>query len=324
MLSNKFEQKKWSTNELEQLTLDFPDLETSKETMELKYGRKWDSIRMKAQSLGLKRQKVYGNNYSLPLSKLELKELYETGKTINELAQLCNCSSSNLYYILSTVNTEIRNPTEAKMFYSLNIDYFKFIDSEDKAYFFGLLMSDGYHHTERGEVCLTLSEIDVGILQQFNNHLNSDRPLLYLPERKAYRLIISNKIMSKHLAALGLNQAKSFNKLFPSTLALNLEPHFMRGYFDGNGSVSISSKIKANIYWALTSCDSFLYTYEHKLLTQCGLNKTKWDRHEQTNIYSLRYSGRENLYKIYNYLYKDASIWLERKHTKFLECLKQE
>lgn len=58
--------------------------------------------------------------------------------------------------------------------------------------------------------------------------------------KATYCLSITNKHISKQVETLGLVKAKSLKVTFPTFLPDSLIPHFVRGYFDGNGSVNMT------------------------------------------------------------------------------------
>ena len=52
-------------------------------------------------------------------------------------------------------------------------------------------------------------------------------------------LILSSKHMCESLEKYGLTQNKTFTITFPNFLNEKLIPHFIRGYFDGDGTTSV-------------------------------------------------------------------------------------
>lgn len=116
---------------------------------------------------------------------------------------------------------------------------------------------------------------------------------------------------------------KSLILKFPTTIPKKLISHFIRGYFDGDGYNSISiatNKNKTNtIYY--TCSYGFNGTYE--FLTSLNdylpikLNIHKEQRNINTNTHFATKSGSTNFKIMYDYLYKDATVYLNRKKSKF-------
>lgn len=85
--------------------------------------------------------------------------------------------------------------------YTFNKNYFEKIDSEDKAYFLGLLYADGCNSTSatqnHASIVLNLQEGDKEILEKFMKYINSNKPLLYRPKQEnhnpQYRFVINSK-----------------------------------------------------------------------------------------------------------------------------------
>lgn len=83
----------------------------------------------------------------------------------------------------------------------------------------------------------------------------------------------------------------------------------MRGYFDGDGSISIRNDER--LEFEVLSTKSFLDDYYNHLPVTF---KPKYRRHG--SAYGLRYIG-DRVVDIYNFLYKDSNIFLKRKRDKF-------
>ncbi len=91
--------------------------------------------------------------------------------------------------------------------------------------------------------------------------------------------------------------------------------HFMRGYFDGDGCVSLDSNTN-NLHFQLLGTFDFLTAckeiFENKLISNNITQLVK-----RNNIYELNYGGNILTKRIYDYLYKDAKSYLQRKYDKF-------
>lgn len=177
--------------------------------------------------------------------KQELVEKYKAGNfTCTDLAKIYNISREAVGGLLKRRHILINNnQSQLQRKYTLDESYFDEINTEAKAYFLGLLYADGYNNEERNCVQISLQEQDKEILELFNKEIKSNRPLLFLNLKKynknnqnCYRLSISSVKISKRLKELGCLQKKSFKIIFPTFLREDLIRHFIRGYFDGDGS----------------------------------------------------------------------------------------
>jgi len=118
---------------------------------------------------------------------------------------------------------------------------------------------------------------------------------------------------------LGVVFNKTFKLTYPIWLDENLDNHFIRGYFDGDGCVTFN---KANKYLQISFCgtESLLLGIQNILIDKCGLNKVKmYTRYPKrnNNTRSLMYSGKQNSIKFYNFLYQDSTLYMKRKKDKF-------
>ncbi len=93
------------------------------------------------------------------------------------------------------------------------------------------------------EKCITLvvHHKDINVLEYIKKCLKTDRPVSII--RNDYRgLYLSSKLISENLSNLGCVQAKTFKLKFPDFLSEELMSHFIRGYFDGDGSAYQSNR----------------------------------------------------------------------------------
>lgn len=244
----------------------------------------------------------------------EITDLYNLGESAKKIAERLNSNTSTIEKILNRNNTTMRDASHSKQIYKINESYFDSIDTEDKAYFLGFLYADGTNSSIRNCVRLQLSEKDVSILKILNNFLGSSRPLSYRKsknknESNLYVLSINNKHISQQLYKLGVIDRKTFILEFPEWLASTLYPHFIRGYFDGDGSISGT--------FSLAGTKNLLMRIQEILMENCALEKTKIS--PIGKIYILSYGGSKQLSRIREFLYKDATIFLERKKLRFDE-----
>lgn len=256
--------------------------------------------------------------------KSELFTKYETGKfTAVDLAKEYPVSSTAINGLLRRHGYKAKSQSELQRKYNIDETFFDVIDTEEKAYILGFLYADGYNNTDRNSVNLSLKEDDKEILEILNNLLQPNKPLQYVEIKDTnssnqYRLVIANKHISQKLVELGCDKAKTHNLTFPTAeqVPSHLIRHFVRGYFDGDGSVS-GDKQKQ---FCFVGTIDFLLPLQQILMKELGFSETKLDqRHKNidNNIRSLRYCGINQCIKFRDWLYKDATIYLERKKNIF-------
>ena len=222
----------------------------------------------------------------------------------------------------------------------MNEDYFETIDTEDKAYWFGFLCADGCVY--KNNVYVSLCIRDIRHLQKFKQCIGCSKKLYIIKPHhrtKNYTctLQIRSEKMVKDLTEKGCVPRKSKILKFPAKEVMpeSLLGHFIRGYFDGDGCLCLShtnrrsrSKKPENKdvtfkrdVWFLT----FVGTCEFLSGIQeffGDYNKLVYKKGSE-NTYCLKYGGRVKVQHFASLLYKDATIWLDRKHHKYqqlMEC----
>ena len=265
--------------------------------------------------------------------KSQLFEMYETGNySGNQLSKYFPISQVAINKLLRRNGYDAKSASELKRKYPIVEDFFDEIDTEEKAYFLGFLYADGYNNTDRNSVALSLKEDDKEILIRLNSLLQPTKPLGYYKKNKLkrgfensqneYRLVIANKHISERLVELGCGKAKTHNLTFPTEeqVPSHLIRHFVRGYFDGDGSVSGDKQKQFSFVGTI----DFLLPLQQILVKELNFSKTKLDqRHEdrEDSIRALRYCGINQCITFRDWLYKDATIYLERKKNIFDSCI---
>ena len=236
-----------------------------KKEMEIKYKRNWGSIRVKCNNLGYKRGAPTSNEaIKINLPEKDVILLYESGKSMYEIAKIYNCSHFKINTVLKTNDIKSRSISVSKRFYTLDESCFEVIDSEEKAYFLGLLFADGCNRSNY-MISITLQKQDKIIFEKFNYLLKTNRPIgeytNKINNNTYYTLYINSKKISQDLINLGCIPNKSFTKQFPNEdkVPLKLQHHFIRGYFDGNGCIHTSKNYSQNTYiLSIDSSEQFL------------------------------------------------------------------
>lgn len=261
--------------------------------------------------------------------KNELFKMFETGDyTGTKLSEIFNVTPNAVCSLLKRNGYKSKSPSELKRKYPIQEDFFDKIDTEEKAYVLGLLYADGYNNTDRNSVKLTLKESDKEILEKISSVIQPTKPLgLYRTNKSqkgfensqnAVSLTIANKHISQRLVELGCGKAKTHNLIFPTEeqVPKHLQRHFVRGYFDGDGSVS-GDKQKQ---FCFVGTINFLLPLQQILIEELGFSKTKLDqRHKdrEDSIRALRYCGINQCIKFRDWLYEDSTIYLKRKFDVF-------
>ena len=216
--------------------------------------------------------------------------------------------------------------------WTCNPNYFEKIDNEWKAYWLGFLYADGYicHEKKNGKVKnsvnLCLATLDENHLIKFQNSVQANNPIKHRESHlngKTYynsKISICNKKMCEDLIELGCVPRKSLTLNFPNNDQLPEEyhSHFIRGYFDGDGCVSINEKQRYAVV-NFVGTKEFLECIESLFRKLLGIPKVTITINNDSKAYSLQYGNIRSVELIYKYLYKNANIFLDRKLEKFNE-----
>jgi len=274
--------------------------------------------------------RIFGEN--IPVKKII--DLYNEGNSSRKVAKLANSNQRTVLDVLCEFGIK-RRGCYRKNFFDEN--YFEKIDSPDKAYFLGLMYADGNNYPESGLIQISLEEKDKYILEKFKERIKLTDTLKKIEvsgetrqnittRNRAWLFRIVSKKLSEQLNKLGVVKAKSLILKFPTEeqVPKHLLSHFIRGFFDGDGCISVG-KNKKSIVFGLISTFEFLEEIQKVLMEQCNLNKTKiYHRKNYKNTYTLYYTGYYLCQRIYEYLYKDCEdLFLTRKKEKFFEFIPQ-
>jgi hypothetical protein len=269
------------------------------------------------------------NNLS-DIQKEELIEHYKSGVKITQLMLLYNTKNRHgiLNYLRSR-GVEIRQDQKtAVKKYCLNENIFDIVDNPEKAYWLGFLYADGYNSVNKGGIRVILSNKDISHLEKLRNFLSSNAPIKtkkgggsYNPNGLYSTLDIHSKKLSNALNIIGCKQNKSLTLTFPTINKL-LIPHFIRGYFDGDGSVYLNNVTENKYHWQ-TIRISICGTYEFLKSLSTELNITEnnlcvyKEKRRVSNTWKYQVAGNKRIKLFYDYIYKDATVFLHRKKEIF-------
>ena len=271
------------------------------------------------------------NRTMTPDSIKIIKEKYLEGETIEEITDKYfkdKYCSGEINMVLRKLGITRPNGTQAK----INHDYFENIDSEHKAYWLGFIYADGSitkKAYEKGSYTyrlrMELMFEDKYILEQMALDLESDlKPKEYYndtshfegynkPKHTAY-IMFSSKKMGEDLVKLGVMPNKTLILKSLPSIPDNLMKHFIRGYFDGDGSVYLTkdNTIKTAFY----GTHDFINSIQDFLIKELDLTKKKITDQKEANVSFVGMAKQESE-KLYHYMYDEATIFLNRKYEKY-------
>lgn len=220
--------------------------------------------------------------------------------------------------------------------YSLDETYWDNIDTPNKAYHLGFMYADGCNMPSKRTLSLILEECDREILEKLKRELHSSKPLVYencqhkntetMHFENLYKLIYFSSHMCEAIAEKGVVPAKSNIIRFPNWLPEEYVSHFVRGYFDGNGTMGIhdvGGLSGHSLRIGLVSTKQFCQSIQD-YLNRIGIESYMSEASNHNDItYNLFIRGREpNRKSFLDWMYKDADLFLKRKHDIYLQYYK--
>jgi hypothetical protein len=254
----------------------------------------------------------------------KLKDLCETEK--NEILNLRKLGirekeillkfdiSSRQYFNLLRINNVERGINK----YNFNEDYFENIDSEDKAYFLGFIVADGCISEKSNSIKIIQKETKV--LYDFKRYIDFEGDIFTSKNRNISNITITSIKTKNDLEKLGIHSNKTVVVKYPD-IPDNLQNHFMRGVFDGDGCISLRTDKRDNSQRGQVNICSgsydFIKEYYDKLVEYCNLSGKNKIRCPKGTYYVVDWGGLSDVENIYKFLYKDSTIFLSRKKETF-------
>ena len=255
----------------------------------------------------------------------------EFDKSIVAIAKKYGINKKTLTKYLKDRNIPIKANHGAKY---LNYTIFDNIDSEEKAYWLGFLYADGYIAKNNNQIGLGLALKDLEHMQKYKNfigwggdikiqethqfrsksHYNKTGELLQM-----CRIIVTNEHMHKSLDRLGCVPNKSLILTFPTNEQVpeQFKLAFIRGYFDGDGSLGYYVHSKKDSKKSESLCFVGTKPFLEKVQEYLGIGNLYQKKNCNLATYKLQYSGsRAN--KAAELMYKNATIYLDRKYNIYI------
>lgn len=211
---------------------------------------------------------------------------------------------------------------------NFNEHIFDTIDTEEKAYWLGFIYADGtissspLRRDEGARVQyqfeLSLSSKDYDHLLKFADFLNYNREKVFCDNVRC-RLSVYSKHLWNVLNCNGCTPQKSLTLRFPKKELFDnifLVKHFIRGYFDGDGSITYADKNHTIPEFHLLGTSQFL-TEVKNYLNIPNVTLSILHPEKQSITKYIQVTGKKAL-SLFELLYKDSTIYLDRKYKKYL------
>jgi hypothetical protein len=209
-----------------------------------------------------------------------------------------------------------------------NEDYFEIIDTPEKAYFLGFIFADGClidnPKEYRYKLNIKIHNKDEEILKKFISLLDSEVEIWRSNHRDISEIGFSSKKMINDLKNLGLHQNKTYTIDYPN-IDENLERHFLRGYFDGDGCIRINKDERDNSKRGdlriVGGSVNFIETLNKRMSKLFGVNLNKLYGPKNKEYKFVGWAGMSDIEKIYYGFYSETDLFLNRKKIIFDEVI---
>lgn len=285
------------------------------------------------------------NKYNLPFifknkiiaTKEQLEEAYARLGSLSLVAKEFNVTKEGIRCRMQKFDLEIN----ALVRHTIDDDFFS-RDTEEAFYWAGFIAADGCvkaHGKNKEDICvlgILLSKKDKQHLEKFKIQTNYSGKIydgiakgnpngFVKHDVEKSEISITSRKMVEDLKRFDIDPRKSLIYCPPRELMIHpLFHHFLRGYFDGDGSIyssmgkrSTTTTFYFNVVGSLDFMNIYKEIFEKENLVKIG-HKIRDNKKGQTNnLMRLEYGGNTVTRDICNYLYKDATIYLQRKWERF-------
>ena len=215
-------------------------------------------------------------------------------------------------------------------------DFFKNISTELQAYLLGFYTADGSIDEKRKTFRIHLSIKDSELVYLYKDIISPDARLFSVADNYkttgrdgkeitghgSIGVDISSATLVNDLVELGIGYKKTYSDLTIPNIPENLIRHFVRGFFDGDGSISTylaCEKGKKDRVRCGIQIDSKTKTLLENIQLFFKNNNIKFNLIylKRDDMYRISTSSREEIKKLYLLFYKDSYFYLSRKFNKF-------
>lgn len=262
----------------------------------------------------LKRLGVSTRNYCKGINKELREEIIERYKNFESVTKISREMGIYPQKVRDVIKgSGIENISYAKRFNNnLLENYFETIDSKEKAYWLGWLITDGC--VSKNSISMSLQGRDLEVLKLFEKDLGlTDKVKVF--NKNCYRFSFCCKKMVDDLEKFGIIPNKTFTVDIPS-IEPEYYPALLRGCFEGDGGITVcNTRGRMECELSFTGNEKCVNSFNDLISMLTGIPKKNVTKNN--GIFRVRWSNKDEIVKIFNVLYKDCGEHLlKRKYLK--------
>lgn len=218
-----------------------------------------------------------------------------------------------------TVAKYIKSPRNGRRKYQYNDGAFEQINNVDTAYWFGFFCADGCVDDSKGYPCRSffyLKPGDIAHCNKFISFINGHNEQIKVRKDGYVGVEVGSKEFATNLVNLGCTPRKSLTLSFPTQDVLpdRLMRDFIRGYFDGDGSIHIRKRNSSPVC-SIVGTPQFISSLQLVLNRDIGLRINSIYMISETTC-EIKYEGNPAR-RLMDYMYCDCNTYLNRKFNKY-------
>lgn len=264
------------------------------------------------------------------ITKEELENLYLIERvSTKRITEKLGIGMGTLHRLFKMYGIDTRSKIEGARLeksqnVNANVDFFR-NDSAEKFYVVGLIASDGF--VKGNKISFTSKDHELANYFAdtigFKSSMRKETHKLPNKVTYSYKVQFSSPEVVSILLRYGITERKSLT-FFPTNIPNDFFPDFLRGVFDGDGSVSFSKRADtgalASRFTIVTASEDFALLM-HRTFSELGvpINKIVCDK-RGNKLYSVSAGSRKSIASITKWLYGDKfeKFGLTRKKEKMI------
>lgn len=242
--------------------------------------------------------------------EINIVKLYQSGLSMKSIENKTKIGRQVIERVLHDWNIPSRSSGGVRP-YNVDSSVFNDLHNESSSYWLGFLFAE--LSIERTNITISLSAKDRLQLERWANFIKCEKPIKDFEYRgyKIVRLDVSDRILSDRIRDLGIEPFRKRGVELLSKIPKNSLNHFIRGWFDGDGCAYTFPQL------CFVGREKFLMEIQKIFIENAYANEvTLKSRNESKDFCNLFYKGVNRCNEISKYMYRDATIWMERKRER--------